>query len=33
MLARASLLSLELHRKMEILVEVFKSVNNNSPLI
>ena len=31
LLARVNLLTLELHRKREILVEVFKSVNNISP--
>ena len=33
LLARASLPTLELHRKREILVEVFKSVDNMSPYI
>ena len=31
LLARANLPTLDLHRKREILVEVFKSVNNISP--
>ena len=31
LLARANLPTLELHRKREIIVEVFKSVNNISP--
>ena len=33
LLARANLPTLELHRKREILVEVFKSVDNISPYI
>ena len=33
LLARANLPTLELHRKMEIFVEVFKSVDNISPYI
>ena len=33
LLARANLSTLELHRKREILVEVFKSVDNISPYI
>ena len=33
LLARANLPTLELHRKREILVEVFKSVDNSSPYI